>query len=86
MASLEYVKAYIDDLLSITKGSFEDHLDELDAVLYRLDKAGLQINISKSSFAQTEIKYLGYLLTREGLKPQAGKNLSHPCCTLSQEC
>ena len=73
MASLEYVKAYIDDLLSITKGSFDDHLDKLDAVLYRLDKAGLRINIAKSSFAQTEIEYLGYVLTREGIKPQPEK-------------
>ena len=73
MASLEYVKAYIDDLLSITKGSFDDHLDKLDAVLYCLDKAGLRINIAKSSFAQTEIEYLGYVLTREGIKPQPEK-------------
>jgi hypothetical protein len=29
MATLEYVKAYIDNLLVIPKGSLDDHLDKL---------------------------------------------------------
>jgi hypothetical protein len=32
MATLEYVRAYIDDLLVITKGSHDDHLDKLEQV------------------------------------------------------
>ncbi len=32
MATLEYVRAYIDDLLVITKGSLDYHLDELKQV------------------------------------------------------
>ena len=32
-ADLETVRAYIDDLLVLTKGSWEDHLSELDKVL-----------------------------------------------------
>ena len=32
-AGFEYVCAYIDDLLIITKGSFKDHLKHLDTVL-----------------------------------------------------
>ncbi len=36
MASLGYVWAYIDDLLVITKGSLDDHLDKLEAVFIRL--------------------------------------------------
>ncbi len=34
MATLEYIRAYIDDLLIITKGSFDDHLDKLKLVFY----------------------------------------------------
>jgi hypothetical protein len=41
MASLEYVRAYIDDLLVITKGSLDDHLVKLEAVFIRLRDAGL---------------------------------------------
>ncbi len=33
MESLEYVQAYIDDLLCIARGSLEDHLDKLEEVL-----------------------------------------------------
>ncbi len=36
MASLEYERAYIDDLLVITKGSLDDHLTKLEAVFIRL--------------------------------------------------
>jgi hypothetical protein len=32
MAILEYVTAYIDNLLVITKGSLDDHLDKLKQV------------------------------------------------------
>jgi hypothetical protein len=28
MATLEYVRTYIDDLLVITRGSYDDHLDK----------------------------------------------------------
>ena len=42
---LEKVRAYIDNLLVLTKGNWEDHLSELDKVLTRLTKAGLRVNI-----------------------------------------
>ena len=36
MEALEYVRAYIDNLLVITRGTLEDHLDKLREVLRRL--------------------------------------------------
>ena len=57
---LEYVRAYIDDLLLISSGSFEDHLDKLYKVFQRLCEAGLKVNLKKSSFAKSELEYLGY--------------------------
>ena len=33
MAPLEWIRTYLDDLLCITKGTFEDHLERLDQVL-----------------------------------------------------
>jgi hypothetical protein len=73
METLEYVRAYIDDLLCITRGSLEDHLDKLEEVLKRLCDAGLKVNTAKSFFCTHEIKYLGYMLTRGGIKPQIKK-------------
>ncbi len=73
METLEYVWAYINDLLCITRGSLEDHLDKLEEVLKRLRDAGLKVNAAKSFFCTHEIEYLGYMLTRGGIKPQINK-------------
>jgi hypothetical protein len=73
MKALEYVGAYIDDLFGITRGTLEDHLDKLREVLRRPHKAGLKVNTAKSLFCTHEIEYLGYILTREGIKPQPKK-------------
>ena len=73
MANLEFVRAYIDDLLVISKESYTDHQSKLCQVLERLRKAGLRVNAPKSLFSATEIEYLGYVLTRDGIKPQHKK-------------
>ncbi len=53
--------------------SFDKHLTQLGNVLRRLQGAGLRLNTAKSFFAEAEIEYLGYVLTREGIKPQPEK-------------
>jgi hypothetical protein len=73
MAALEYVRAYIDNLLVITKSSHDDHLGKLEQVFIRLRDAGLKINAAKSFFCAQETEYLGYILTRGGIKPQPKK-------------
>ena len=60
MVGLEFARAYLDDLLLITKSDFDEHLDQLEQALTRLSAAGLKINASKSSFCQTELEYLVY--------------------------
>jgi putative transposase len=70
---LEYVKDYIDGLLIITKGSFEDHLNKVGKVLHKLNSGGLKINITKSFFCKTELEYLGYLITQTGIRPLTKK-------------
>ena len=47
MAGLEFVRAYIDDLLCITKGDWNDHLNKLTEVFKRLQQAGLKVNAKK---------------------------------------
>jgi hypothetical protein len=73
LEALEYLRAYIDNLLVITSGTLEDHLDKLREVLRRLREAELKVNTTKSFFCTHEIKYLGYILTRGGIKPQQKK-------------
>eukprot|EP00957_Ditylum_brightwellii_P164447 12519835-Ditylum_brightwellii.AAC.1 len=43
IADLENVQAYIDNLLVLTKGNWEDNLAKLNVVLTRLSKARLKL-------------------------------------------
>jgi hypothetical protein len=73
METLGYVRAYLDNLLCISKLSLEDHLEKLEEVLRRICNAGLKVNAAKLTFCALEIEYLGYVLTRDGIKPQSNK-------------
>ncbi len=73
VASLKFVRAYMDDLLIITRGTLDEHLQKMETVLTRLRDAGLKVNAAKSLFCAHDIEYLGYIMTREVIKPQPKK-------------
>jgi len=73
LGDLEGVKTYLDDVLAITKGTFEEHVQQLRVILDRMQKAGLKVNASKCSFGMKEIPYLGYIISREGIMPDPKK-------------
>ncbi len=75
MAFVKFVQAYMDNLFIITRGILDEHLQKMDTVLTRLCDAGLKVNASKSLFCAHEIKYLGYILTRDGIKSQQPKKV-----------
>ena len=65
MADLEFCRAYIDYLLIISRGYFDQPLEHLEQALTQLSEAGLKINASKSAFCRAEYEYLGYCLTHK---------------------
>ena len=73
MSGLEFARAYLDDLLIVSKNSFEEHLVHIEKVLNRLSEAGLKINASKSFFCRAELEYLGYWITRDKIRPTTKK-------------
>ncbi len=73
MASLKFVRAYMDNLFIITRGILDKHLQKMETVLTELRDAGLKVDVAKSLFCAHEIEYLGSILTREGIKPQPKK-------------
>ena len=73
MFGLEFARAYLDDLLVVSKDTFESHLKHLEEVFTRLASAGLKINASKSHFCCDELEYLGYLINRRGVRPTLKK-------------
>src|SRR5210317_1750829 len=72
---LEYVRAYIDDILVLLskKGEFDEHINQLEAVFTKLLEAGLKVNMTKSFFCKEELEYLGYWITRDGAQPSPKK-------------
>ena len=59
---------YLDDVVVFSR-TFDDHLRDLRLIFNRLFEAGLKLKPSKCFFCCTELLYLGYLITPEGLKP-----------------
>lgn len=57
---------YMDDLVVCTD-SFEEHLRILEEIARRLRKAGLSISKTKSHFCRKQTKFLGYLISTEGI-------------------
>jgi hypothetical protein len=60
MMGLDFVQAYINDLLLITNWTYDDYLEKLELIFKRLQQAGLKVNAAKSSFAKHKLEYLGY--------------------------
>jgi predicted aspartyl protease len=68
MSGLDGVITYIDDLL-IHSTDFSMHLHDLELALRRLRTYGLKLNVLKCTFATDHVAYLGFTLTKEGVKP-----------------
>jgi len=63
---------YLDDVIIFGK-TFDEHQERLRIVLNRLCEAGLTLKPAKCQWARTEVKYLGHLISGEGIKPDPGK-------------
>src|SRR3569832_2170690 len=59
---------YLDDII-IFSDTFEEHLGRLDSVLKALEKANLRLKPKKCCFLQKEVKFLGYIISSNGIQP-----------------
>ena len=58
MEYLEYIRVYLDDLLLITLGSFEEHIANVEEVMKRLQFAEPKYKIDKRKFSVPRVEYL----------------------------
>ena len=72
LGDLDFVFRYIDDVVLIT-ADFESHLKLLEEVFMRLHKNGLTLNREKCQFCRPELKYLGYIVNRQGVSVDPAK-------------
>ena len=62
---------YIDDVIIATE-TVEDHLIRLREVFECLRKDGLKCKSAKCSFMKPQTKYLGRIITKDGVLPDPG--------------
>jgi hypothetical protein len=62
-----FCTAYLDDTF-IYPDNFKDHQEHVHLVLDAFDKAGLHLKPEKCKFYQQEVKYLGLIISMEGIK------------------
>ena len=61
------VMAYIDDIVIATE-TVEDHMARLREIFECLRNAGFKMRVAKCDFMKSEIKYLGRVVSAEGVK------------------
>jgi hypothetical protein len=62
-----FVFVYLKDIVIVTE-SFDRHLEVLRDVLTRLKEEGLRLNLENNRLCLPELRYLGYVVDRRGLK------------------
>ncbi|XP_077378012.1 uncharacterized protein LOC144019084 [Festucalex cinctus] len=63
---------YLDDIV-VFSSSVAQHLQRLELVLGRLQKEGLKAKLEKCNFFQKEVKYLGHVISSEGVSTDPDK-------------
>ena len=63
---------YVDDIL-IASRTYEEHLEKLDRVFSRLEDTRFVLNPAKCEFMKSQIKYLGFVLDKHGVRPDTAK-------------
>ena len=65
---IKFAHIYLDDLLTISNGYFEEYLQNLAKVLQWSRRVEFKINAKKTPFLSTEISHFGYQLTKQCIK------------------
>lgn len=63
---------YLDDV-NIATTSFDDNLNAFRAVPESLQAAGLTIKATKCDFCRSSLKYIGFIVDKEGLRTDPTK-------------
>lgn len=68
----ESLLVYLDDII-IYSPDFSSHLQHLDEVFHRLWQHGLKLRPDKCKLLQSEVRFLGHVVDRRGVRPDPEK-------------
>ncbi|XP_054154595.1 uncharacterized protein LOC128953145 [Oppia nitens] len=68
----QFVVVYLDDII-IFSNTFDEHLRHVESVLKLIREYDLRLGIEKCEFLCKEVKYLGHIVSSDGIKPDEDK-------------
>lgn len=68
----DYCLIYLDDILVFSE-NFEEHMVRLEKVLTKIGTAGLKLSAEKCKFCMRELKFLGHVISKDGVNTDPGK-------------
>jgi hypothetical protein len=74
LAGLQFEQCliYLDDII-VFSSTFQAHLDRLANVFERFSANGIKLKPSKCTFGAQSVKYLGHIVSRDGIMPDPAK-------------
>ncbi|EFP07148.1 hypothetical protein CRE_30552 [Caenorhabditis remanei] len=69
------VFCYIDDII-LTSPTPEQHLEDIEEILTMVEESGMKLKPSKAKFGQDKIKFLGFIVSAEGIHPDPEKTVA----------
>lgn len=64
----DFAVNYIDDILIFSK-SFSEHITHLTKILEAIMKEGFRLKLTKCTFAENSVKYLGHIIQNNTVRP-----------------
>ncbi len=69
---IKNIRIFMDDILIFGKNE-QEHFQTVKTVLTKLHNEGARINYEKSKFGVHEVKFLGMIIDKNGIKPETSK-------------
>lgn len=71
LGHLKFVRTFLDDILVFSK-TREEHFQHSSSILKILSENNISVSFDKSHFFQKEVRYLGHVISGEGIKQKKG--------------
>lgn len=72
LQGLDFLFTFVDDVI-VGSDSPSQHKEHLTKIFERFNQFGISINLSKCCFGESKIEYLGYEVSKDGIKPLESK-------------